>query len=161
MLPGTERLLAELDAAAQQLGRSTWTIVTSCTRPLFEARWATTGLPLPDGLVTADQVTDGKPDPEPYLLGARRLGVHPIGALVIEDSVGGLRSGTDAGSRTLAVTSTTPASVLRPLADALIDRKSTRLNSSHVAISYAVFCLKKKSVKDVTDTLIVLKSCEL
>ena len=119
-LPGTERLLAELDAAAQQLGRSTWTIVTSCTRPLFEARWATTGLPVPDGLVTADQVTDGKPDPEPYLLGARRLGVHPIGALVIEDSVGGLRSGTDAGSRTLAVTSTTPASVLRPLADALI-----------------------------------------
>src|SRR5690625_7994452 len=46
MLPGTERLLAELDAAAQLLGRSTWTIVTSCTRPLFEARWATTGLPL-------------------------------------------------------------------------------------------------------------------
>src|SRR5690625_7583997 len=80
---------------------------------LFRSRWATTGLPLPDGLVTADQVTDGKPDPEPYLLGARRLGVHPIGALVIEDSVGGLRSGTDAGSRTLAVTSTTPASVLR------------------------------------------------
>src|SRR5437660_5513976 len=28
------------------------------------------------------------------------------------------------------------------------DRKSTRLNSSHVAISYAVFCLKKKKVKD-------------
>src|SRR5690625_5605032 len=106
MLPGTERLLAELDAAAQQLGRSTWTIVTSCTRPLFEARWATTGLPLPDGLVTADQVTDGKPDPEPYLLGARRLGGHPIGA----------------------------------------DRKSTRLNSSHVAISYAVFCSKKKTL---------------
>ena len=120
VLPGTERLLAELDAAAETLGRASWTIVTSCTRPLFEARWATTGLPLPDGLVTADQVTDGKPDPEPYLLGARRLGVHPIGALVIEDSVGGLRSGTDAGSRTLAVTSTTPASVLRPLADALI-----------------------------------------
>ena len=119
-LPGTERLLAELDAAAQQLGRSTWTIVTSCTRPLFEARWATTGLPLPDGLVTADQVTDGKPDPEPYLLGARRLGVDPVRALVIEDSVGGLRSGADAGSRTVAVTSTTPASVLRPLADALV-----------------------------------------
>src|SRR5437660_6439153 len=28
---------------------------------------------------------------------------------------------------------------------AIIDRKSTRLNSSHVAISYAVFCLKKKT----------------
>src|SRR2546427_9241777 len=31
------------------------------------------------------------------------------------------------------------------------DRKSTRLNSSHSQISYAVFCLKKKTKKDVTD----------
>src|SRR5690625_5812200 len=30
-----------------------------------------------------------------------------------------------------------------------LDRKSTRLNSSHVAISYAVFCLKKKKKKDI------------
>lgn len=119
-LPGTQRLLAELDAAAAQLGRATWTIVTSCTMPLFEARWARTGLPTPAGLVTADQVTRGKPDPEPYLLGARRLGAEPGRALVIEDSVGGLRSGTDAGARTIAVTSTTPASVLTPLADALV-----------------------------------------
>src|SRR5690625_7003431 len=34
---------------------------------------------------------------------------------------------------------------LRPGSDIVRDRKSTRLNSSHVAISYAVFCLKKKS----------------
>src|SRR5690625_5320820 len=32
--------------------------------------------------------------------------------------------------------------------DVIIDRKSTRLNSSHVAISYAVFCLKKKKTTD-------------
>src|SRR5439155_11397544 len=32
----------------------------------------------------------------------------------------------------------------------LTDRKSTRLNSSHVAISYAVFCLKKKKIHDHT-----------
>src|SRR5690625_6507532 len=31
-----------------------------------------------------------------------------------------------------------------------LDRKSTRLNSSHVAISYAVFCLKKKNKFDTT-----------
>src|SRR5437868_14310696 len=35
------------------------------------------------------------------------------------------------------------------LRDASIDRKSTRLNSSHVSISYAVFCLKKKNKKDI------------
>src|SRR5690606_41676405 len=33
----------------------------------------------------------------------------------------------------------------------IIDRKSTRLNSSHVKISYAVFCLKKKKIKDKAD----------
>ncbi len=120
VLPGTERLLAELDAAAEQLGRATWTIVTSCTRPLFEARWARTGLAVPAGMVTADQVSRGKPDPEPYLLGAERLGIDPSRTVVLEDSVGGLRSGIAAGARTVAVTSTTPAGELSPLADALV-----------------------------------------
>lgn len=112
VLPGTRRVLAELDAAAEELGRPTWTIVTSCTRPLFEARWATTGLPTPDALVTADQVRVGKPDPAPYLLAMERLDRHGDAALVIEDSSGGLRSGADAGARTLAVTTTTPAADL-------------------------------------------------
>lgn len=119
-LPGTERLLRELDAAAEQLNRPTWTIVTSCTAGLFEARWVTTGLPAPAQRVTADQVTHGKPDPEPYLLGAERLGVAPERTIVIEDSVGGLHSGAAAGARTIAVTSTTPAADLAPLADALV-----------------------------------------
>src|SRR5690625_6841107 len=36
----------------------------------------------------------------------------------------------------------------------VLDRKSTRLNSSHVAISYAVFCLKKKkTVQELTDAI--------
>lgn len=119
-LPGTERVLRELDEAAQQLGRPTWTIVTSCTAPLFEARWSTTGLAVPAQLVTADQVSRGKPDPEPYLLGARRLEVEPAQSIVVEDSVGGLLSGAEAGARTVAVTSTTPAAELSPLADALV-----------------------------------------
>lgn len=129
-LPGTERLLRELDAAAEQLNRPTWTIVTSCTAGLFEARWATTGLPAPAQRVTADQVTHGKPDPEPYLLGAERLGVAPERTIVIEDSVGGLHSGAAAGARTIAVTSTTPAADLAPLADALV----TSLDDLEIAV---------------------------
>ncbi len=120
VLPGTHRVLGELERAAEALGRPTWTIVTSCTRRLFEARWAVTGLPVPETIVTADQVTTGKPDPEPYRLGAERLGVDPSRALVIEDAVGGLRSGRDAGARTLAVTTTTAAGDLQPLAEALV-----------------------------------------
>src|SRR5256885_9434000 len=34
--------------------------------------------------------------------------------------------------------------LFEPVGDAVLDRKSTRLNSSHLVISYAVFCLKKK-----------------
>src|SRR3712207_7010072 len=37
-----------------------------------------------------------------------------------------------------------PGAAVRPALDAVLDRKSTRLNSSHANISYAVFCLKKK-----------------
>lgn len=120
VLPGTARVLAELDAAAEELGRPTWAIVTSCTRRLFGARWGATGLPEPEVLVTADRVSAGKPDPEPFALGAELLGVAPGAALAIEDSAGGLRSARDAGARTLAVTTTTSAADLRPLAEALV-----------------------------------------
>ncbi|WP_299299902.1 HAD family phosphatase [uncultured Brachybacterium sp.] len=138
VLPGTERLLRELDAASAQIGRATWTIVTSCTRPLFEARWARTGLPVPAGLVTADQVSTGKPDPEPYLLGAERLSIDPADTIVIEDSIGGLHSGAAAGARTIAVTSTTPAGDLAPLADALVtslDDLELRVDGAELVLS--------------------------
>ncbi|MCS6712362.1 HAD-IA family hydrolase [Brachybacterium sp. EF45031] len=120
-LPGTEDLLAALDAAARDLDRPTWTIVTSCTQRLFAARWARTGLPVPDGLITADEVHRGKPDPEPYLRGAAAVGIAPEHCLVVEDSVGGLEAGRGAGCRTLAITTTTPAEALAPGADAVID----------------------------------------
>src|SRR5437773_8759478 len=50
-----------------------------------------------------------------------------------------------------------PLATLRPVEDYLteveardlLDRKSTRLNSSHITISYAVFCLKKKKQQDI------------
>lgn len=121
ILPGTARLIGELQSAAERLGRPTWTIVTSCTRRLFEARWAITDLPFPEEtLVTADQVSRGKPDPEPYVLGAERLGVDPSRALVIEDSLGGLASARAAGCPAIAVTTTTLANELAPHAQALL-----------------------------------------
>src|SRR6201999_3136160 len=49
---------------------------------------------------------------------------------------------------TTATTRTQDSCARRPIASAT-DRKSTRLNSSHVRISYAVFCLKKKDVWEV------------
>src|SRR2546427_6282270 len=47
-----------------------------------------------------------------------------------------------------SVVRTTPSGVGLPKVRSLTDRKSTRLNSSHSQISYAVFCLKKKKHKE-------------
>lgn len=81
-------------------------IVTSCTRDLARARIAAAGLPAPAVLVTADDVRVGKPDPEPFLLAADRLGVDPARCLVVEDAPAGLAAGRAAGATTLAVAGT-------------------------------------------------------
>lgn len=80
-------------------------------------------------MVTADDVTTGKPDPAPYLLGARLLGVDPARCLVVEDAPSGLLAGSLAGAATLAVTTTTPADQLR--ADAVVtDLSDVRFTAS-------------------------------
>lgn len=104
--------------ALQALGSGRSAIVTSCTRELVGARLEATGLVAPEVVVTADDVTTGKPDPAPYLLGAQRLGVDPARCLVVEDAPMGLLAGRLAGAATLAVTTTTPAAEL--VADAVV-----------------------------------------
>ena len=81
-------------------------IATSCTAPLARARLAAAGLPVPDVLVTADQVENGKPAPDPYLLAAERLGVDPAACLVFEDAPAGIAAGRAAGMTVWAVTTT-------------------------------------------------------
>lgn len=97
-----------------------WAIATSCTRELAEARIEAAGLPRPKVLVTASDVTQGKPDPEPFLLAAERLGLDPTDALVVEDATSGIDAGRAAGAATLAVTTTTPADRLTH-ADMVVD----------------------------------------
>jgi sugar-phosphatase len=121
VLPGSLELIGELVTAEQELGRPLWTVVTSCTLPLFSARWAATGLPEPASVVTVDQVTRGKPHPEPFEVGAERLGIAPSRALVLEDAVGGQRAAHAAGTKAVALTTTTPAAELAPLADAVLE----------------------------------------
>ncbi|MCL3861409.1 HAD-IA family hydrolase [Actinotalea sp. K2] len=100
ILPGASRALHAVDAP----GRSA--IVTSCTRRLAQARLVATGLPVPRVVVTVDDVTRGKPDPEPFRLGADRLGVRPEDCLVVEDATAGVQAGEAAGAATLALTTT-------------------------------------------------------
>lgn len=99
LLPGAADLLAAVppDRVA---------IVTSCTRDLARARIAAAGIDVPAVVVTADDVQHGKPDPEPFALGAARLGLDPARCLVVEDAPAGLASGRAAGCATLAVAGT-------------------------------------------------------
>lgn len=97
-LPGTRDFLDSLPA-------DRWAVVTSATRRLAEARLAHAGI-LPKTLVVAEDVTRGKPDPEPYLLAARQLGVDPARCVVFEDAPAGLQAGRAAGMITVALATT-------------------------------------------------------
>jgi sugar-phosphatase len=90
--PGAPGLLAELD----RLGLP-WAVVTSADPPLARTRLAAAGI-RPALLVTIDDVRAGKPDPEGYLLAARKLGVDPRRCLVVEDAEAGVTAGRAAGA---------------------------------------------------------------
>ena len=83
-----------------------WAIVTSAPRALAQARIAAAGLALPAVLVAAEDVERGKPHPDPFLLGARKLGVPPQDCLVFEDTLAGLQAAASAGMDNIVVTVT-------------------------------------------------------
>jgi sugar-phosphatase len=95
-------------ALLNSLPADAWAIVTSCSRDLAAARLASRGLPVPKVMVTADDVVNGKPHPEPYLLGAKLLGLPAEQCVVIEDAPAGLAAATAAGMRSVGVAATHP-----------------------------------------------------
>ena len=101
----TDGLLA-FPGAAGVLALPAVAIATSCVLPLAHARLRAAGLRMPDVLVTADQVTRGKPAPDSYLLAAERLGADPATCLVLEDAPSGIAAGRDAGMTVWAVATT-------------------------------------------------------
>ena len=70
------------------------------------------GISMPQSFISADDVTNGKPHPEPYEMGARVLGFKPSECLVIEDAPAGIKAGKAAGCRVLAVLSSHSAAEL-------------------------------------------------
>jgi sugar-phosphatase len=102
-----------------------WAIVTSAPRLLAEARIAAAGLPIPAVLVAAEDVERGKPAPDPFLLGARKLGVPPGDCLVFEDTLAGLKSAAAAGMASIVVT-TTHAHPLETDVTAVLDYEDLR-----------------------------------
>jgi beta-phosphoglucomutase-like phosphatase (HAD superfamily) len=73
-------------------------------------------------VITGQDIISGKPHPEPYLKTAEKLGVAPANALVIEDSLNGVRSGKAAGCPVIAITTSFPRELLMELqADYVVD----------------------------------------
>ncbi|SEO68195.1 sugar-phosphatase [Luteibacter sp. UNC138MFCol5.1] len=103
-IPGAVELLASLPPDA-------WTIVTSADTVLAKARLGAAGIVPPPRMVTGEIVTLGKPDPEGYLLGARRMGADPKDCLVFEDAKAGIDAGLAAGARVIAIAGDHPEEV--------------------------------------------------
>ena len=112
VMPGAAALI-------QSVPDGRWCVVTSGTRHLATARLRLANLAIPRVLVTADEVTNGKPHPEPYLKGAQLLGFDPVDCLVIEDAPAGIQSAHAGGMKAIGVASTFPASELHA-ADAVV-----------------------------------------
>jgi mannitol-1-/sugar-/sorbitol-6-phosphatase len=120
-LPGAADLLTRLPA--ERLA-----IVTSATRPLAEARLGYAGLPVPQHMITADDVVNGKPSPEPYLKGAELLSFPARDCLVFEDTPAGIASARASGMQAIALQTTYPRmellaadAIVRSLADVQVE----------------------------------------
>ena len=80
------RVLDGVPELLSSLPKDRWTVVTSATRRLMIERLRVAGLPAPDRIIAAEDVTNGKPDPEPYRRGAEILGFAPEDCAVVEDA---------------------------------------------------------------------------
>ncbi len=98
-IPGARKLI-------DQIPEDQWTIVTSGSYDLVQARLLKAGLPMPKAIITADDVTQGKPSPEPYLKGAQKIGVPIDQCCIVEDAPIGVKAGKSAGAKVIGILST-------------------------------------------------------
>jgi HAD superfamily hydrolase (TIGR01509 family) len=97
VLPGALELIAAAGARSMP-----WAVVTSADIRLARARLAVTGI-APPVLVTAEDITNGKPDPDAFLRAATLLGVPIERCLVVEDSEPGVAAGRASGAMVAAL----------------------------------------------------------
>ena len=116
LLPGVLDFLKQSKANGLRFASA-----TSANRFTQELSFSGHGLaPWFEAIVTGEDITRGKPDPEPYLLAASKLCIAPEDCVVIEDSLNGVRSGMAAGCKVIAITGTFPRIILSELGPDLI-----------------------------------------
>lgn len=99
-------------ALVRRLDTNQWAVVTSGTRAVATFRLRIGGVPMPNTLVAAEDVTKGKPDPEGYLRAAQLLGRKPSECIVVEDAPAGLVAARAAGMQSIGVGTTFDVSQL-------------------------------------------------
>jgi beta-phosphoglucomutase-like phosphatase (HAD superfamily) len=105
-LPNLKPVPEVLEHILAQHGRIPFAVVSGGTRESVTKSLAATNLlDRFDTLVCAGDYVKSKPDPEPFLLAAQRLGIPPSSCLVFEDTVIGIQSATAAGMATVKVPS--------------------------------------------------------
>jgi mannitol-1-/sugar-/sorbitol-6-phosphatase len=104
-----------------------WAIVTSCPKKLAAVRMTALGVPAPKVIVKAEDVSEGKPNPEGFLLAARKLGMEPHRCVVFEDAAAGIEAGRRAGMQVVTVTATHTGAV--PSEISIVDYRSLKLLS--------------------------------
>jgi sugar-phosphatase len=117
------RPVPDAPAILNRIPADSWAAVTSGSRPLMTARLRGAGLPVPAVFIAGEDVSRGKPDPEGFLLAARRLGVQPASCVVVEDSPAGVAAGKAAGAFVVGVASTHEPDAL-VAANVVVDRLS-------------------------------------
>ncbi len=95
---GATRAIPGADELVRAVPNTQWAVVTSASQALLRARFAGAGLPVPDSVITGDDVQTGKPAPDGYLLAAARLDVPISACVVFEDSPAGVAAGRSAGA---------------------------------------------------------------
>lgn len=109
-IPGARSLLKEI--GDRQIP---WAIVTSGSQPLVSGWLKRLSLPMPEHLITAESVENGKPDPACYLKGRERIALtgDDRSVLVLEDSPAGIRAGKAAGCKVLGLVTSHTAEQVR------------------------------------------------
>jgi len=99
--PGVAEIMKSIIVEGKE---ARWAICTSATRLYASDALELVRIRPPPAFVCAEDIENGKPAPDPFLLGAQKCQVDPSKCLVIEDAPAGLRSGQAAGCKTLGVT---------------------------------------------------------
>ncbi len=124
-IPGARQLLDSCPGAR-------WAVVTSGNRALATARMASAGLPSAAVLVTGEDVENGKPFPDPYLIAAQRLHLSPTRCAVFEDAPAGVEAARNAGVVTIIGVGAAVAAT--PVTLAVADLRGVRFDGSRLDI---------------------------